>query len=209
MTPEHIEKLIQDGESVTVEFKTCQTQLSKEVYPTVVAFLNRNGGHLILGVTDKGEVVGVDKSSISQIKKDFANTINNEQKLQPPVYLPLEEIQLHDKIILHAYVPPSSSVHRVNGKVYDRNADADIDISNSTLLIGKMYLRKQDGYTENRVYPHLKLKDLRIDLIEQVRQIAVNRRADHPWKKLSPYFVDIWQYIVIIVIMIIAAIFIL
>lgn len=29
------------------------------------------------------------------------------------------------------------------------------------------------------------------------------------WKKLSPYFVDIWQYIVIIVIMVVAAIFIL
>jgi hypothetical protein len=29
------------------------------------------------------------------------------------------------------------------------------------------------------------------------------------WNKLSPYFVDVWQYLVIIVIMIIAAIFIL
>ena len=29
------------------------------------------------------------------------------------------------------------------------------------------------------------------------------------WKKISPYFVDVWQYIIIIVIMIIAAIFIL
>jgi len=29
------------------------------------------------------------------------------------------------------------------------------------------------------------------------------------WKKISPYFVDIWQYLAIIVIMIIAAIFIL
>jgi hypothetical protein len=29
------------------------------------------------------------------------------------------------------------------------------------------------------------------------------------WKKYSPYFVDIWQYLVIIVIMIIAAIWIL
>jgi len=29
------------------------------------------------------------------------------------------------------------------------------------------------------------------------------------WKKLSPYFVDIWQYLVIIVIMALAAIFIL
>ncbi len=29
------------------------------------------------------------------------------------------------------------------------------------------------------------------------------------WGKLSPYFIDLWQYLVIIVIMIIAAIFIL
>jgi hypothetical protein len=29
------------------------------------------------------------------------------------------------------------------------------------------------------------------------------------WKKIAPYFVDIWQYLAIIVIMIIAAIFIL
>lgn len=29
------------------------------------------------------------------------------------------------------------------------------------------------------------------------------------WKKYSPYFVDIWQYLVIIVIMVIASIFIL
>lgn len=29
------------------------------------------------------------------------------------------------------------------------------------------------------------------------------------WKKISPYFLDIWQYLVIIVIMVVAAIFIL
>lgn len=29
------------------------------------------------------------------------------------------------------------------------------------------------------------------------------------WKKYAPYFIDIWQYLVIIVIMIIAAVFIL
>lgn len=29
------------------------------------------------------------------------------------------------------------------------------------------------------------------------------------WKKIAPYFIDIWQYLAIIVIMIIAAIFIL
>ncbi len=33
--------------------------------------------------------------------------------------------------------------------------------------------------------------------------------SKNTWKKFSPYFVDIWQYVIIIIIMIVAAIFIL
>ena len=186
MIAHYMEGLIQQGESITREFKACRNQLTKDVYPTVGAFLNRNGGHLLIGVTDQGDVVGVNESHIQQIKKDFANTVNNEQKLQPAIYLALEEVVLQGKVILHTYVPPSSSVHRVNGKIYDRNEDADLDITHSTLLVAEMYLRKQESYTENRIYPYLKLQDLRIDLIEKARQMAINRRVDHPWANLAP-----------------------
>lgn len=34
-------------------------------------FFNRNSGHLFLGVKDDGEIIGVDKRLISQLKKDF------------------------------------------------------------------------------------------------------------------------------------------
>jgi len=51
-----LRELIKEGEGLTGEFKTCRDQLSRDVYETVCAFLNRHGGTLVLGVQDSGEV---------------------------------------------------------------------------------------------------------------------------------------------------------
>ncbi len=56
--------LLDHGEGLQVEFKTCQTRLSRDVYESVCAFLNRSGGELLLGVRDDGEVVGIDPERI-------------------------------------------------------------------------------------------------------------------------------------------------
>jgi len=73
--------LIKNGESISVEFKKCRNTLNKDVYETVCAFLNRHGGDLLLGVSDAGEITGVDLGRVEQIKKDFVTAINNPQKL--------------------------------------------------------------------------------------------------------------------------------
>lgn len=83
-THEHqILKLIEGGEGLTTEFKTCRTQLNRDVYETVCAFLNRHGGTLLLGVQDSGEVQGISPDAIAQVKKDFVTAINNPQKISP------------------------------------------------------------------------------------------------------------------------------
>jgi ATP-dependent DNA helicase RecG len=101
MKMERIKKILQNGESITVEFKESKNKLNKDVFETVCAFLNRNGGELFLGVNDKGEVVGVDKEAIPQIKKDFATSMNNPQKMNPTFYLTAEEIEIDGKTILY------------------------------------------------------------------------------------------------------------
>ncbi len=70
-----------------------------------------------------------------QLRKDFVTGINNPQKLAPPTYLSIEEINLNGKQILHIYVPESSQVHRCNGRIYDRNEDGDLDITDPTALV--------------------------------------------------------------------------
>jgi len=95
-TPEQqaIKKLIKQGEGLTVEFKKCTNTLNRNVYETVCAFMNRHGGTLLLRVQDSGEITGVVPDAINQIRKDFVNTINNPQKIKPPTYLSIEEIQI-------------------------------------------------------------------------------------------------------------------
>ena len=56
MTPEAVSDLINQGEGATVEFKR---SLSKELGRELCAFANANGGTILIGVSDAGEVVGV------------------------------------------------------------------------------------------------------------------------------------------------------
>ena len=121
-------QIIEDGESVTTEFKEARTDLPKNLFETVCAFLNRNGGNIFLGVSDNGKIVGVNEITIMNMKKDFVNLCNNSQKIDPTIYLNIKEYQINDKIILHIYVNESSSVHRTNGKVFDRNEDGDYEV---------------------------------------------------------------------------------
>jgi len=55
-----IKEFLSGGESITVEFKQSHNKLNKDVFESVCAFLNRSGGHLLLGVEDKGNIVGVE-----------------------------------------------------------------------------------------------------------------------------------------------------
>src|SRR3989344_484300 len=183
MLQKKIRALIKQGEGISIEFKECKTQITKEVYETVCAFLNRTGGELLLGVTDKGKIIGVE--NIEQVKKDFVTAINNPQKITPAVYLSIEPVQIENKQILYIYVPESSQVHKCNGKIYDRNEDGDFDITNNNTLVTSLYLNKQTIYTENKVFPYCKLKDLRSDLINKARTLAVNQNSNHPWKNMS------------------------
>jgi len=181
LSEQQVKFLVSQGEGIDLEFKTCTRQLNKDVYETVCAFLNRNGGTLLLGVTDSGQISGIMPDSLEQIRKDFATAVNNPQKLMPPTYLSIETALVEGKPLLVIHVPESSQVHRCNGRIYDRNEDGDFDITNSTAQVAQLYLRKQSSFSENRVYPWIQPGDLRSDLIERCRRHVRINRKNHPW----------------------------
>lgn len=181
MNEQQIHDLIAQGEGISLEFKTCAQQLNRDVYQGVCAFLNRHGGFLLLGVQDDGTISGIAPHAVEQIRKDFVTTVNNPQKLTPPAYLSIETVPVAGKVVLLVHVPESSQVHRCNGRIYDRNEDGDLDITDSTTLVAQLYLRKDGNFSENRVYPWIQPEDLRADLIERCRRhVRINHTA-HPW----------------------------
>ena len=112
MTPDNLRKLLAEGEGLTVEFKECVSELSNSVFETVCSFSNRYGGHMLLGVKDNGEIIGVK-------------------------------------------------------------------------LAADLYGRKSAAYTEREIFPYVTENELRLDIVERVKKMALSENRDHPWKDMS------------------------
>lgn len=182
--PQELLELIQGGENLTVEFKKSRTEITKDVYETVCAFSNRDGGHIFLGVRDSCEIIGIEDDKVDKVKKDFVTSINNENKMYPPLYLTPTEYEYDGKHILYIRVPVSHDVCRCNGRIYDRNHESDIDITHHSDEVYRLYARKSGSYFVNKV-TGFGMNSLRSDLIERARSMTRVREKEHPWRSMS------------------------
>ena len=185
MTKEEIKKLIATGEKIDVELKESKNTLNKDIYDTVASFNNRTGGHIILGVNDKREIVGVNPAKVDKMIKDFTTAINNPKKVYPPLYLTPEHIVVDGKDLIYIRVPEGNQVCRHGSRIYDRSYEGDVNITDSSELVYKLYARKQGSYFVNKVYPNLTLECLDASIIAKVRKRASIRNQSHSWKDMT------------------------
>lgn len=67
----------------------------------------------------------------------------------------------------------------------DRVNDSDVKVT-ATAQIASMYIRKQNIFTEKKIYPYAAIDDLRMDLLPQIRKMAVNHAGgSHPWGNMA------------------------
>lgn len=182
--PQELFKLIQNGENTEVEFKKSTTDITKDVYDTICSFSNRNGGHIFLGVKDNGTILGIQPDCVDAMKKNFVTSVNNENKMYPPLYLIPIEYEYDGKVILYIRVPVCSNVCRCNGRIFDRNHEADIDITNHSDEVYRLYARKSGSYFVNKV-TRFGMDALRPDLIERAKKMTRVRGENHPWRSMS------------------------
>ena len=182
---EKLDKIRQIGETVSVEFKRCGGNIEHDVYETVCSFSNRFGGDIYLGILDDGTVNGVPKKAAPSMIKNFITVLANPALFSPTLTLDPEIITYEGKTLIHIHVPVSGDVISFKKVIYNRINDSDVKVS-STSDIAQMYIRKQEIFTERKVYPYVHFEDLRLDLLPLVRTMAKNNSAgSHPWEKLN------------------------
>lgn len=184
MTIEKIKSLIALGENIAVEFKRCGNGIEKDVYQTVCSFSNRFGGDIFCGVLDDGTIAGVPESSAQFMVNNFINVISNENLFFPKLFIMPEIVLIDGKTIIHIHVPFSSELCMFKKEIYDRIGDSDIVVK-TTSKISELVLRKQNIYTERKVFPYASIEDLDSRLISKARQMAVNKNNNHPWRTIS------------------------
>ena len=185
MMPDKLKTILAVGETVAVEFKRCGGGISADTYETVCSFLNRFGGDIYLGVEDNGTVCGIPENAAPGIVKNFIKTVCNPEIINPTVYLSPEIVEYEGKSIIHIHIPPSSEVHSCKKVIYDRVDDADVKVT-ATGQIAMLYIRKQNIYTERKVFRYVTDADLRFDMLPRLVQRAINHNlGTHPWANMS------------------------
>ena len=113
---DEILKLVEEGESATVEFKKSTASL-REGIETICAFANHRGGYLLFGVDDHGTIVG------QEVTDDTLRNVANAVKLNtdPKLYPSIEKIELEGKTCILITVEESPlKPHLAYGRGYLR-----------------------------------------------------------------------------------------
>ena len=185
MTTSEIDKLIGQGEGISVEFKEAKEKVPATFYDTVVSFANTNGGIILLGVDDEGNVKGINRENKVNYLKNITTALNSNDKINPVLYLNPTAIDYGGKMIIAVQVPVSSQVHDHAGRVYIREYEVDIDVTANQHKIRGLFLKKGKIYTETHIYPGLQMSDLDEALFQKARKWIRIKKHDHPWLEVD------------------------
>jgi ATP-dependent DNA helicase RecG len=111
MDLQYLLTLIQSGESERVEFKKKPT---KTLHHEIAAFANADGGHIIIGVDDKGTILGTD------VKAALEKVTSSLQSIIPPPRITTHKITVDDRDVLVIGIEKSSVLCSIGGVVYIR-----------------------------------------------------------------------------------------
>jgi hypothetical protein len=144
------ERLIFAGENEKVEFKStlrwnmvadkADKAVENSALKTIVAFLNTEGGTLLIGVKDNGNILGIEKDKFLNEDKfllHFANLLNDRIGGQFLEHIEWRLREINGKKILRVNCKPSSSPAflKNNGEeFYVRNGPSSLQLTTSEVL---------------------------------------------------------------------------
>ncbi len=108
MTKDELIKLVEEGESLTLEFKSDRGPLpDDEMLETIICLANQHGGYLLIGVEDNGEITGLHKKHQSA-PGALAGFIAG--RTVPPLSVEVEFLELSEKKVAVIRIPSTRQV---------------------------------------------------------------------------------------------------
>lgn len=117
-----LKKRLRAGGGMSTEFKRCGGQPGEDVFETICSFANRQGGGLLLGVSDDGLLLGVPQKAVADVQRNIVNVVNNPKLFNTAPVIETEVIECDGKTVVRVWVSMGPSY---KGVIYDRMADAD------------------------------------------------------------------------------------
>jgi ATP-dependent DNA helicase RecG len=175
------------GEDQNIEFKAADGGLPKDLWRTLSAFANTDGGYIVLGVSEKQgklEISGV--SNPQALQTTFWNTHNNREKLNTPICSDVEVKNIDGYNLLIINIPKATPKQRpvyINNNpmtgTYKRSYEGDYLCSKEE--IQQMLRDASNDAQDSKILDGFDFKDLDLDTLKSFRQRFSSRDPDHPW----------------------------
>jgi len=162
MNESELKERIKKGEDFHTEFK--ETLLDKnKIIKEIVGFANTDGGQLIFGVTDEGDISGIENVDDSmRIIDDLAY-----QRCEPPISVVQETVKIQKKIILIVNIPKGTQrpYRTSSGQYYIRSSNRCRQASREELL--RLFQSGESIYFDETTVHRANLKDIHMDSFEE------------------------------------------
>lgn len=97
---ETIQSLIDSGEGYNVEFKVRVPSKVRELTEDICAFANADGGYLLIGINDNGQIIGTD------LENDKRSAIQGSiSEISPALHCDMYAVSIEDKTVWVIDVP--------------------------------------------------------------------------------------------------------
>jgi predicted HTH transcriptional regulator len=171
MNQKQLEKLIEEGENLNVEFKQRFSEYEK-IAKEIIAFANTSGGVIIFGINDNGKVYGV--QSEKEVTELIKETISNYCEPIPVYKISYIESNQNEIVVLEIF-ESKNKPHRIQdyktnlelntAQVYIRVNDKSVPASKE--MIKLLQTKSNDvklknysiGKNEKMVFEYLKIND--------------------------------------------------
>lgn len=174
MTPlATLASIIAQGESETLELKRSTAEL-RRVGETLCAFLNGDGGQVLVGVGPKGQLVGQQVADITL--RDIVATLG---RIEPAARIELDRVALGNGLDVLVFSAPSSRASApfvYDDKPYKRVGSTTTTMSQDEymrLLLDRSHARHR---WENQIAEGVRLDDLDHEEILRTRASAIEHR---------------------------------
>lgn len=166
----HIHLLINQGEHQQLDFKF-EISDSRKIARTLVAFTNTDGGKLLIGVKDNGNIAGVRSDEEFYMVQAAA-----EMYCRPTIMFSTKEWEIHGKTVLEVDIPK-----RKDGPFYAQDETGKwmvfIRVNDQNILANKVWLkvRERKSAGKGTLIRYTEAEKNLLEYLEKEGQITISR----------------------------------
>lgn len=164
-----IKSLLKQGESEQLEFK--QVVRKDSIGKSICAFLNHEGGQVVIGVSDDNKVVGI--ADAEKWEKELTDYLNTSIIPEAPVMVSVEQVGKKEVLLIKVWAG-SKQPYIFDGSIYFRKGQSTVKAT-SQQISDLIHNRQEDElHWERQLALGVELEDLDIHEIQKTIDRSIN-----------------------------------